>query len=187
MFLNCYTAVSVKLKLKADFYSAIKSGDSEALETFVERLGLEGWTSLLVLVLKVWENGMSQSHLGLEGWPSRSCDLTSCGHACLPLFCSSLMRFSGDCDQVIRAVRSRVVAGTPNLHFEHHAIKWDVFNTNASYRPWTGEIVRIVLCTAFSAFQHHWPVWSYMTVAVVFNLLLFCCRQANVDWSVDLK
>jgi len=35
------------------------------------RLGLEGWTCHLVLVLRVWENGTS-----------RSCDLTSCGHPC---------------------------------------------------------------------------------------------------------
>ena len=39
----------------------------------VQRLGL-------LSVLRVWKNGTSRSHLGLEGWPSRSCDLTSCGH-----------------------------------------------------------------------------------------------------------
>ena len=39
--------------------------------------------SCLVSVLRVWENGMSRSHLGLRvqiSVSSRSCDLTSCGH-----------------------------------------------------------------------------------------------------------
>ena len=42
----------------------------------IERLGLDGSTS--------------RSRLGLEGWPSRSCDLTSCGHPWCVVVCCVL-------------------------------------------------------------------------------------------------
>ena len=39
---------------------------------FLECLGIEVWCLGPVLVLTVWKNRMSRSHLGLEGWTSRS-------------------------------------------------------------------------------------------------------------------
>ena len=44
------------------------------------RLGLEGWTSQSQFDLESLKNRTSWSSLALEGWPSWSCNLTSCGH-----------------------------------------------------------------------------------------------------------
>ena len=49
--------------------------DKVVLRRFLERLGLVSVLKVerLVLVLRVWENGISRSSLGLEGSTSRSC------------------------------------------------------------------------------------------------------------------
>ena len=80
-------------------------------------LGLEGWTSHLISVLRVWENGTSQSRgfnvsVSSRSWEfekwnvsvsSRSCDLTSCGHPWVIVprcwgFCALMLLMMGCCD-----------------------------------------------------------------------------------------
>ena len=84
MFLNCDTAVLIHFLERLGLVSRSRG---VFLERLVSVLKVERLVSVLrfqrvslVSVLRVWQNGTSRSRLGLEGWPSRSCNLTSCGH-----------------------------------------------------------------------------------------------------------